>query len=262
MREILTQMPADYPLVHRWRVAPRIRLEGKFLVYDPLPSDPVNLRLAKQPNSRLLYDFVALADASAPEIETYAKQWGPLGLCCHGVPTGRAYGYHADNLPPGHWTCPETRREPLDRWRTNARMFGWHVELIEQFRAQTNPQTARRIASQVSAHVNHFATTFGYLRPVVVPAGSGFTLRVAGSLAVAGLAAALAYQLMVAVTGGNGWLICAECGRWFQSDTRRSPDRNAYCPKCGRAAAMRVASRTYYRRKKQEGKRGKETQQR
>jgi len=258
MRDILTEMPETYPLVHHWPIPPSIRVEGAFIRYDRLPRNPADLRLAKRPNSRLLYDFVDLADAPAAQIETYAKQWGVLGLCGHGHPVGMAFGYHIDNLPPGHWTCPETRREPIERWRTISQMFSWHVGLIEQLRSHKNPHSARRMASQVSAHVNHFSVNFGYLRPIVVPTRSGFTLRLAGSLAVAGLAAALAYQLMVAAMGGNGWLICAECGQWFQSDTRRAPDRNAYCPKCGRAAAMRAASRNYYKRQ-QEKKHGKET---
>jgi hypothetical protein len=284
MRVILTEMPLDYPLVHRWPVAPGIRLDGEFLRYDKLPHDPTELRLAKRPNSRLLYDFVDLEYAPAEQIQEYAKKWGVLGLCRHGVPSGYPYGFHLDVpeptdtrrryvltpslggpefvaeeileiplIPPGEFVCRETRREPLERWRALACVFGGHIDNLE--RSRTNPGIVRMVA----AHANQLAATFGHLRPVVVPAGRAFTLRLAGSLANAGLAAALAYQLMVLVTGRGGWLICAECGRWFDPDKRRSPDRNAYCPKCGRAAAMRAASREYYKRKVQ-NKNGKETQ--
>lgn len=258
MRDILTEMPETYPLVWRWPIAPGIRLEGDFLLYDSLPQNPADLRLVKRPNSRLLYDFADLAEAPAVQIEAYAKHWGVLGFCRHGHPVGIAYGYHADDVPPGHWRCPEMRREPLERWRVISQMFGWHVELIQSFRTQKNHEVAGRMASNVSSHVNHFAASFGYLRPVLVPTGSGFSLRLAGSLAVAGLAAALAYQLMIAAMGGKDWLVCAECGQWFQSDVRRSSDRAAYCSKCGRAAAMRAASRNYYKRQ-QAKKHGKET---
>jgi hypothetical protein len=248
-----------------------------------LPRNPAELRQAGRPNSRLLFDFVALAEAPAAQIEAYAKQWGVLGLCCHGVPTGRAYGFHLADLEqrhhrvplppsasfvqrladeklkaipedppisvlPGQLVCGATRREPLERWRTLARVFDGHLDNIE--RLLNNPQSA----PYVVAHLNDFAATFGHLRPVVVQAGSSYTLRLAGSLAMAGLAAALAYQLMIAVTGGNGWLICAECGKWFESGVWRSPDRAAYCQKCGRAAAMRAASRNYYKRKVQRKK--------
>ena len=243
-------MPETYPLVQRWPIAPGIRLDGDFLIYDRLPRDPRKLRFTRQANSRLLYNFVGLAEASAAQIEVYAKQWGALGLCRHGEPTAVAYAFHGEGLPPGHWICRETRREPLERWRALAGAFGGHVDNVDRFR--TDARTRRYMAaSTVTAHINHFAATFGHLRPVVVQVGNGFALRIAGSLAVAGLAAALAYHLMVAATGGNGWLVCAECGRWFQPNTRRSPNRKAYCPKCGRAAAVRAASREYYKRKRQ-----------
>jgi DNA-directed RNA polymerase subunit RPC12/RpoP len=151
----------------------------------------------------------------------------------------------AISLAPGQWACRETTREPLERWRILAEVFRSHLENIE--RSRVNPRNARYEA----AHVNHFAASFGHLRPVIVPSGSGFTLRLAGSLAVAGLAAALAYQLMIAVTGGSGWLICAECGNWFEPGHRRSPDRAAYCPHCGRAAALRAASRRFRKKQKE-----------
>lgn len=251
MDKVLAGLPEDYPLVYRWPVAPGIRAEGDFLLYDRLPQNPAELRYAKRPRSRLLSDFVGLAEAPAAQIEAYAQQWGVLGLCRHGVPAGvvYGYGYHADNLPPGQWICPEARREPLERWRALARIFGGHVDNIEHSR--NNPAIRR----QTVAQINHFAASFGHLRPVVVPVGKDLALRLAGSLAVAGLAAALGYQLMIALTGGYGWLVCAECQDWFQPDTRRSPNRNAYCRKCGRAAAMRAANRRAYLKRKLQGER-------
>jgi DNA-directed RNA polymerase subunit RPC12/RpoP len=270
-------MPEAYPLVHCWPLAPKVRLVGDFLLYDRLPRDPTKLRFPERPTSRLLSEFVSLADASGEAIEAYAKRWGVLGLCRHGFPTALAYGFHLVDLDepghtqfsrwvmhralggteffpgsmpeislaPGQWACRETRREPLERWRTLAEVFRAYLENIE--RSRVNPRNARFEA----AHVNHFAASFGHLRPVIVRSGTGFTLRLAGSLAVAGLAAALAYQLMIAVTGGSGWLICAECGKWFGPGQRRSPDRAAYCPDCGRAAAVRAASRRFRKKQKE-----------
>jgi hypothetical protein len=229
-------MPDYYPLVHRWPIAPGIRLDGEFLRYAPFPRDTKKekLRFAERPTLRLLSDFVALAKASAAEIEAYAQKWSVLGLCQHGTTA------HLDDHPAGR-ICPPIPREPLKGWRHVAGYFDNIVHRIERSRA--NQAKAR----EVVAFVNYFAHSFGHLRPVAAKTGDGFSLRLAGGpLAPSGLAAALTYQLLVAVTGGRGWLICDECGKWFEPDVRRSPERRAFCPKCSRAAAVRAASRDYY----------------
>src|SRR5690242_5744761 len=43
-------------------------------------------RLARVPPEDLLDRFCELADESGERIERFAEQWGPLGLCKHGVP--------------------------------------------------------------------------------------------------------------------------------------------------------------------------------
>jgi len=91
----LFEMTENYPLVDKWPVPPEVRLEGDFLLYAPLPRDPAKLRFTSRPTSRLLLEFVALAEAQADQIEAYAKKWGVLGLCKHGFPAGFAYGFHA-----------------------------------------------------------------------------------------------------------------------------------------------------------------------
>jgi hypothetical protein len=55
-------------------------------------------------------------------------------------------------------------------------------------------------------------------------------------------------------------MICSECSKWFESTAPRSPHRNAYCRRCGRAAALRAASSRYYAKtksKKASAKKGK-----
>jgi len=237
MRTILTILPEHYPLVHQWPIPPGIRLDGEFLRYAPFPRNTQSWRFTERPTSRLLSDFVALAKAPVAEIEAYAQKWSVLGLCEH-----RTTAHH-DSHPPAGRICPPIQPEPLKSWRHLAGCLEDLVHKIERSRAN------RVKAREVVGFVNYFAQSFGHLRPVAVETGDGFSLRLAGgSLAPAGLAAALTYQLLVKVTGGRGWLTCAECGNWFETEAQRSPDRNAFCPQCGRAAAVRAASRNYYKK--------------
>lgn len=61
------------------------------------------------------------------------------------------------------------------------------------------------------------------------------------------------YQAASWLLGARMVLICAECGQTFESQMVRAPNRRAFCPKCGRAAAMRAASRDYYASKREHG---------
>jgi hypothetical protein len=251
--------PAEYPLVHRWPLALRIRLEGDALRYDAFPRNLKALRWAPKPSVRLLLDFAALADRPPVEIERYAKKWGCLALCRHGFPTGIFYGFHTDKDPHGVDVkfCPATGCEPLTFWRFWAGSFR---ALLNLSGGQSGAQDwralgwrGRRDKAHLADIANRVAVRFGHLRPVVVPTGkNGFGLRTAGSLYGAGLAAALSYQLLAMIAAGKNLLVCAGCGKWFESRARRGMGRDAFCESCGRTAATRSASNRYYQRHRQE----------
>ena len=57
---------------------------------------------------------------------------------------------------------------------------------------------------------------------------------------------ALALQLLFAVGGASTLAMCAGCGLpFFASGARPRRDRNHYCAKCGRRAAVRDANRRW-----------------
>lgn len=73
--------------------------------------------LAIQPGPGLLRGFAALADAHRGRVLTYAKQWGVLGLCEHGMPAcHRGPVEHSDGCYPLGWDGGGGR-EPLKAWR-------------------------------------------------------------------------------------------------------------------------------------------------
>ena len=69
-----------------WFVLADLHVKGDHLLYRPLGK----ARVVSVDNGppRLLEDFLALADASNNEIESYARKHGVLGLCSHGLPAG------------------------------------------------------------------------------------------------------------------------------------------------------------------------------
>jgi hypothetical protein len=147
----------------------------------------------------LLWDFVKLADSDDQEIETFARDWGPLGFCekdsapmCHGSLPG--FEPERRDLPDLGLVCPphlvrkSVYSEPLARWRHHAKFArailllagqlrrgeagdpaAWHIILGREAEPE-DPQLAR-----VS-----LAGAFTYwqwacdLKPVIAAPASGF----------------------------------------------------------------------------------------
>jgi len=88
---------------------------------------------------------------------------------------------------------------------------------------------------------------FVFAHPPARASESGaFEIEFAGTSRVFG---ALGLQLVAALTGSTGLMICAECGQPFFA--RKQPaNRNRYCDRCGPAAAHRRASEKYYAKHK------------
>ena len=74
----------------------------------------------------MLNEFIALQDADDEQIGAYARRWGILGVCHHGVPAS-----HAAFANAVEWPCWLLREEtdlyawePLERWRYFSRQAG------------------------------------------------------------------------------------------------------------------------------------------
>lgn len=99
-----------------------------------------------EPEFRLLDEFVRLADpaASDEQILSFARSWGLLGLCSHGLPRT-----HDPNSIPyslsfglwltGNWWCQSglSSPEPVACWRYWARQAAALATLIAAVRAET-----------------------------------------------------------------------------------------------------------------------------
>jgi hypothetical protein len=108
-----------------WTIPGRVELVGNRLLWWPRAGPMAPLVKSRR---GLLRQFEQLADASGDRIVKYARRWGILGLCRHGLPMGfRRSGYpwwHEDECALGlymDYGDGGTFWEPLEGWRHWAR---------------------------------------------------------------------------------------------------------------------------------------------
>lgn len=77
------------------------------------------------PNT-LLNSFISLGKADTKKIYMFAKKWGPLGLCQHGLPRTHSWGttfQYGRNERNQRNTCQSLNTEPIDSWRRWSEKF-------------------------------------------------------------------------------------------------------------------------------------------
>lgn len=181
-------------------------------------------------------------------------------MCKHDIPAGVPFGLHRENR--SKYECVATRREPLKRWRYWAWVLKRTIDVahvitkssvdLDDLPGAGDSSLPAPVRLQRTLHL--LTTEFGHLRPVALWSGAKrrYEIRLSGGRYGAGLAAALTARTLAAVAAGHILLVCAECGDFFLSRVERSGERDAYCDKCGRAAAMRAASKRYYEQHREE----------
>jgi hypothetical protein len=216
-----------------------------------------------RPGPGLLEGFVALADAPAEDILTYARKWGVLEICRH-------------NLPVGHKSCVPRRArgagggfwEPIESWRQLARAARAVLNIAAQVdrgrkgapenwetlmgfkEIKRSPLMEFADARHKLAFVLNWLIGAAQIRPFVDAVRSGWGLRYDGWTQMGGLLFAnIVMQLMLAVTHTEDIAHCSGCGDAFLPTRRPNPNRRSYCPKCREAGVpLRDAARDYRRR--------------
>lgn len=249
-----------------------IRLERDRLVWtDTYHEDPESDGCKHTHTSPETMDgFLKLSKAAPEEILRYAKQWGPIGFCKHGLPASHRSRWgpdrtgatmcHVHGGPDGYW-------EPLKFWRLTSRRamallnigarlsddkLGAEADWEVLDCAFVNPgnRDEWRIMSQ--RHTLEWQLTrwmqMGLLVPVVAfrKKQLSFSLNV---LLGPGLFGALAYQLALAISSTDGLSVCSACGRAFTPTRRPTASRRSYCSHCRKIGRpVRDASRAYRQR--------------
>jgi hypothetical protein len=229
------------------------------------------------PTEGLLDAFVRID--SEPDVLRFAIQFGPLGLCRHGFPSGHCLDGHQFLFDsPSRRQCfpsrPAPASEPVAGWFVYARAARAMLNLAAALHNGTlgrpedwadafesvprdqdvippdptdiakTPLTLIGLRHLLADLINEWLL-LGDVRPRLLwEEGAGITFD-------AGTFGAMAVQLMQAVSRTNGLAICSSCGLPYMRTGRKAPQgRRNYCPDCGLGAAMRDAQRAHRQRKR------------
>lgn len=252
----------------RWTVPTEIELDGDRLIWRPPSSFGGGGAYRRRgPEPGILASFTHLVDAPPARYLTYARTWGVLELCEHGIPAT----HNPVPAPvPGHATrlsaaCHPTGSEPLDAWRRYARQARALLNIAADLHAARVGRAEDWVAvfEHYAPHAPRWQQSSDMDRvmlEVVVREWVGLSnvrpaVRWHGdrprlTLGSGSLFGALTVQLMLAIGRSDGIAHCSACGQPYIPAKRPSATLNHYCPDCGRAAAVRLASRRYQERKR------------
>ena len=204
--------------------------------------------ITRRPGPRILSDFVRLADGDGPQIRAYARRWGILGICKHGLPSS-----HAGNEGGMPRCQPLDRREdpawrfdgwePLERWRYFARQAGAMLNLAASLYAdrpgqpedwqvvvhhptQPVPWWHRSVKAEwilLSGVVREWIQ-IGDVRPVMARRPTqGHHVEFGSSAAGQRLFGTLACQLLFTITRMTNVAVCFECAAIYTPTRQPRP---------------------------------------
>lgn len=229
----------------------------------------------------LLPRFTQLRTADTEAIAAFARSWGVLFICTHGLPAGHnpdpyqiSYSGPLGCRPLG-WAREQPRGgrrpdeyafwEPVETWRHFARQAGALLSIsssLHQGDPTSNEDWAtfyewnteeagrfkastRRLGEEawflVGGAVQEWLM-LGNVRPTFVPPGR---VEFHGG----GLFGALAVQLAFACANAAGVAICAECQSPYFTKRKSRKGRRTFCPEC---ASPRVYSKHAMRQRRKE----------
>jgi hypothetical protein len=276
--EEVTPAPLDESLIRRGLGFDDLidaELEPSFVLRWQWPSraqSPAKV----SPKDGLLLRFANLAEAAPPAYLRFAKRWGPLRLCEHGLPGTHVPSDLEETLGdiPRCWMAGQLQfTEPIGLWRQYSRHAAAIIRITAQLkdgvptpRDWWDPMRQLQHDEQVETDIE-WAETYA---PVDIPrkdlvasqeAGVerwiNWWLRLAGIRPVlrwdeglvlvgtGGLFGALAFQLanLVHADGHLAW--CAVCGEFFTTERKRQAGRRTYCEKddCRERGRRRLSAR-------------------
>jgi len=206
----------------------------------------------------LLARFCAIAESANTDSSTvtFARKWGMLGLCRHGLHFGHKAGKHCRPRPfetSEHWMnfaraldCMHRVGLSLNRG-TGGEDLDWEVAdfiLVGPDFPPWDRSMRQAIQSDLVAARSHYMILMRRLiqicslQPRFHWSENRWNIDM-DSRGLSNLPAILATQLMMAVGGAKRMLKCSSCPRWF------IPERNQrkYCSQCGIRAAWRDAAK-------------------
>ncbi len=251
---------------------------GEWLMYKAIDDEGRGFG-DRAPTTRLINQFVRLADAPAEQVCSFAQRWGVLFVCKeHNLPMnhnqfvgdrGLELTWAGPPIPRGcePYTAPSpyndglTFLEPIERWRHYARearailMLAANLQrntprsaedwclLGEQFKKPDLASERRSLAGRINLWYG-----WGGVRPYFQWAGSAPRIQPYSF----GLFGTLAMQLGYIISHQHGVARCSHCGEPYAPETRTpTASKRNFCPECRQAKVPeRLASRDRYRRER------------
>jgi hypothetical protein len=264
-----------------WIVPNVVEREGKKLLWRATAGEEKRVH----PGRELIEDFIRLHDASLDQIVKYAKRWGALGLCSHGLPANHSYPSFVSKVEDLPYICepvPAKQRsgyseEPLEKWCAFSKQaYGLlniaarlhKNELVEpkdwEFifpvfavpsaigsRAEALQSERHRVAYVVQRWLS-----LGAVRPRFTWEGLTPTFELGGpTVKGTGLFGALAVQLLLIISRIDGLALCSGCAIPYIPPKRPQAGRRNYCLECqNNGIPMRHAMRDRRAREKDKPK--------
>ncbi len=229
------------------------------------------------PGTNMLRAFANLVDAPPERVLAFARRWGPLGCCRHGLPSS-----HSLDCAPCGWDG-QGGWEPLARWdfftrRAQAvlfvasRMRDGSTGSIQElqplaFDLAKVLLAAGRLESKKVCPPDWWALVIGVVNQWIEDGGVRPRLLLSGDVGKVrprlvltptwrfpepefSLFGALGMQLAFAVAGERGLAFCSTCCAWFEPGRQLRAGVRHYCPDCARRGKWRSASAAYRARQK------------
>jgi hypothetical protein len=248
---------------NRLLVPTSIQLQADELVWNPIKTKIVVKDVDKDED--LTLNFARLISVESASILDFARKWGVLGLCEHGLPfTHNQPSIIPTSMDATIW-CQPTGKEPIEDWRKFARIVKSMLALASHINRgdvgskedwivlgvpeKSFPTEIKAAELLIEKYANVFLDLAG-IRPRVqyAPAYLHISYPANGSLF-----GALSIRLVQNVVRTHGPIICASCGNFYEPPIigrRPRAEQRNYCFGCGREAAQRDSQRDYRKRQK------------
>jgi hypothetical protein len=272
-----------------------IALDGEFLTWPWVRAGEEKQLTYRQAKPGMLTDFMRLHDATDEGILTYARRWGVLGLCEHGLPC--SHNQYPDGLLHGVRPClpmlatsPRNAesdirlKEPVAAWRMwsrkaqsliniGARLNQGKLARVEDWQTLKELRDFGLGATESEPFMANVANaraelgdtldgwiSIGQVRPRISWQKDKARFSLDAVSSGPNLFGILALNIAVAIAAGDGekgLAICSACGLSYIPARRPDPNRSNYCKACGLKAAQRDASRRYRKTAKNKSPRKK-----
>jgi hypothetical protein len=248
----------------RWAVPQAIELgaSGDHLVWSWGAVPPHWTR----PGPRMLERFLNLFDASPERVLAFARTWGVLGICEHGLPSSHNPTRDLD-VGDVIMGCEGIGEQIGDRWVFREPISAWHRFATEAQEAallaatlhghghvpEPSPQRRITLTLRLWKVLNRWLE-LGAVKPAIVLHPQWLSVdpetALVPTIGASGLFGALAHRLALACTGVVGFAPCSSCGEWFSPDFTPREGERQWCAKPGcQKAKVAAASRAYRERK-------------